>query len=1419
MIRRFILSILLIASALPWWGAFAQLPHNYHFSHLKSADGLPHQQVEALAFDRMGRLWVGTRNGLACYDGYSFKTYYRTPGDSTSLPYNFVKRLLVSSDNTLWIGSERGLCRYRPESNDFKRYPEMSRRVSSILEAADGKVYCFGDLIAVYDPAADCFRPIDAQPDSYAVGAAISPDGRIYVSTNNGINIIDPASGQRTVMDPDIYADFLNGADGIIPLAFDRGGHLWIGRNGHGVMSVDLLSGNRRIYDDSELPAGTVRAISEDRAGMIWLGTEGGLRVIDPATGHISVVRQDLVNSNRLNDNAIYCIEPDAAGNLWIGTYFGGINVLKNSYSNFMWVQPGYDGQSLRGKAVRRLAEPVRGQLWLATEDGGINLMDLQTGVVSQFDRIPATGVNVHELYYDPDSREMWIGTFRNGLFRYDLSSGSSRRYTAGGSGRIPSDAVFCMARQTLPSGRRRLWVGTTQGLRWYDPETDSFRPTNYAVLDGDFIYTLLADHSGNLWVGTVNNGLLRIDVASGEVRTWNNLSGKGLSSLDDHYVTTLFEDSGGRIFVGTNTGGLHYIDPKTHSLHSFADGARRFGTICMITQDAARDLWVSTSSGLFRIDGDNLGVRQFTVADGLPENQFNFSSALLASDGRLYFGTVNGLVSFLPEEVGVGGKPQDVHLWRLVASNREIAPGDPDGVLDRPLDDMAEIDLDYEMSRTFSIDYGIVNPGAATAASYQVWLDGVDRGWRDVGSLRQFSAMELAPGIHRLRLRSATNPDDWDRAPVRELLIRISPPWYLSVWAFLAYLLLLAVAVWFAVRYTRERVRQKEAMKLARMEKEKSDELNRDKMEFFTIISHELKTPLSLILAPLKFLSHNESLSDTARKRLGIAITNTNKMVGMIDELVIFNRVETGNFQFYLQKGNPLTMIEDLTDYFRESAAEKNITVNVRTENNGEEVWFSTTYLERIVNNLMSNAVKYTSEGGTIDVRAAIVEEDDRIYLSLEVRDNGIGIAPEETTNIFRKYYQTRRGYNTDHSGWGIGLATVRKLVEAHKGSISVDSVMGEGSTFRVRLLVSPEAFDPASVNTETMAKTPEQSYLRSGLPESATSSRNATRSPERTSILLVEDNPELLAFLSDEFSANYNVYTATNGLEALKVAEENPIDIVVSDVMMPEMDGIELCAKLKGNLATSHIPVILLTAKTDDISVMQGYESGAEAYVAKPFDPQILELRVRNILRARRKFLRSVMEAGETPDTTATEDTPQFTKFDKDFMTRINTLIEENIDNSQFSIADITREFGISRSLLHTKMKSFVNCSMTDYIRRRRIERACRLLREGYNVSETAYRTGFSDPNYFSKVFKKEIGMTPTEFTNDRPSPNYPPLMGTKILKYRYIKGECLPIPHSCRRQSRPPHPATPLTQFVVADDPVCVSDISRERRLLAM
>lgn len=1364
--------------------------NDFWFTHFRSApEGLPHQQVEGMTFDPMGRLWIGTRYGLSVYDGYRFKTYLHDGGDSTSLPHNFVHRLFVDRDSTLWIVTDRGLCRYDGATDRFRR-TNIDRNISTLLQNSNGDIIALGaDIWRLKEGRAsgsDHFEKLPSQHGGFKIGGAIGPDGTVYVASNDAILSFDADfSTNGTMMDASIYTPFLTGNDGIVPMMFDRSGALWIGRNGQGVMRMEPKTGRTTaIYDATMLPDGVVRSITEDAQGNIWLGTEGGIAMINPRTNTIVPIRPELGSTEGLNDNAVYCIVPDRAGNLWIGTYFGGINVLHGSQSSgISWVTAGKKAGQLPGKVVRRIIEPEEGRMWIASEDGGVSTLDLGSGSVKPFTAIPQLGNNVHELYYDAGRQRMWLGTFLHGLFSYDMGSGKSHRYTRGDGTGLTSNAIFALAPD---GGDGSLWVGTTLGLNHYDARTGQFTVISHPVLDNAFVYSLLPDGDGNLWVGTSGYGLFRIDGRTHTVNNW--VSGAPNSDgLDDNYITSLAQDRRGIIYFGTNTGGLYRLDTREgkKGIPERIDSAHDpWGTICNLLVRPSGEgkegevMWVSTAKGLRRLDLESLHDDHFTTVDGLRENQFNFSSGLAASDGNLYFGTINGLARIEGGDLRKEARSEwPVHLWDLTIGSTTATPGGEGSPLPAVLDRLSELRLDYGQSRAFSIGYGVVNPAGTDHVRYQLKVAGIDKEWRDIGDQRRFTALDLGPGTYKLMIRAAAPTGGtkaaWEEAPVRTLTIHIAPPWYLSLWAWIVYGLLVLTAIWLAFWLLRERTRRQETEKIAALERQKKDELTREKMELFTSISHDLKTPLSLILAPIKYVCQHEKLSQGARERLDIAVSNTNKMVGLIDELVAYNRVETGNFQLYLQQGNPLTFIQTIAGYFAEAAHEKGLTLKVQAENNGEEVWFSTSYLERILNNLLSNAVKYTPTGGEISVSASIREKGEgKIFLHVEVADTGIGIDPRERDNIFQKYYQTKRGYNTNHQGWGIGLATVKRLAQLHGGDVTVQSKLNRGSTFSVDLDVSPGAFD-ASHRIDATAAAPEPSYRRMVALTDTTLSPSAreVKDDNRLTLLIVEDNEQLLEYLRDSFSETYKVLTATDGVEAMEELGKHTDEIrcIVSDVMMPRMDGLELCAKVKADINTSHIPVILLTAKTDEASVIRGYQNGAEAYVAKPFDTDILALRIKNILAARMQMVQNLIGVGGESGVTENvggeevasenvaagreggvppEEAPCLNQFDQNFLVRINEFIDANIDNSDLAVADITRALGVSRTLLHVKMKNLTGMSTTDYLRARRMAVARELLRQGFNVSETAYRAGFADPSYFAKVFKRATGTSPSEW-----------------------------------------------------------------------
>jgi len=1315
----------------------------YRFIHITSKEGLPHQQIQALMQDDKGMLWIGTRNGLSRYDGYSITSYFNQVGNLNSLNQNFVRSIYQDQKKRIWIGTYSGICRYRPATDDFQCYNLSNITISSIVETSKGKIICGGTQLYVYDEDADEFVMHRRQDSEFIISMAIDKDDQLYVSTNQSIFYYDNFFSKITQINPIYFSDFITGSDGIIPLFFDSKGLLWIGRNGKGIMSIDPSTDFTRIYESSLLSDETVRSITEDSKGQIWLGTEKGITILNK-DGTSEILQQDFVDKNKLNDNAIYTVLCDRDDNIWIGTYFGGINVLLKNNEQFDWIEPGYKSTHLKGKAVRKIVEPQKNILWIATEDGGLNIYNTTTGSISMFDYIPEMGHNIHELFYDGIKNDMWIGTFRRGLFRYNILSKTWTHYMPDPNNGLSSDAIFAIEKQRNGT----MWVGSTQGLRFYEPKKNIFSRINHPTLDVDFIYCVLIDKEDNIWAGTRNFGLFRIDEKSGEINGWTAQAGN--SQLKDNYITSLFQDSNNRIWIGTNNGGLHYIDPDKLIINTLENGlSLPETTICSIIEDELGRLWISTSGGLYQINKERSALVCYTVENGLPINQFNFSSSIRAQNGLFYFGSVNGLISFAPEEIKEVRMFFHVHLTQLVINNRIITSNDTNFPLTTALDDEHNITFSYDQSRSFSIEYAAISLGNTSVISYQVRLLGMDDNWKNVGKERKFVGSNLPSGTYTLQVRANNTNEGWENAPIKEIKFTILPPFYLSFWAFLVYFIVAALILYFSYRIFSLRIKEKESVRIANMEKEKLEEINRVKMDFFTSVSHELKTPLSLIKAPLKYISQHQELSEESLDRLDIAVKNTDKMVGLIDELVTFSKVESGNFQFYIQKANPLNFIENIANLFTQSASEKSITLYIHCENNGEDVWFSPSYVEKITNNLLSNAIKFTLPEGIIYINAAITDNTDGYtYLQIEVKDTGIGIVKEELDNIFDKYYQTKRGHNLNNKGWGIGLALSKKLATIHKGNISAQSEIGKGSCFTVNLNVSESAFNQQNqISSEkTLVSLNQYEFAAPPQLEDTLFTLQPTDNPKKVtqhSVLLVEDNVELLKFLSDIFTSKYNVYLAKNGLEALDIAGKYPIDLVISDVMMPEMDGNTLCQTLKNNISTSHIPVILLTAKNDTDDILKGYKSGAEAYVQKPFDPQVLELQANNIIQMKQVQREKIVNTlGSDVKSTS------LSKFDKDFINNINNVIDENMDNDEFSVVDITQKLGISRSVLHVKMKSLLDISMGDYIRKKRLSKSCELLAEGYNVSETAYQVGFSDPNYFSKCFKKEFGVKPTEY-----------------------------------------------------------------------
>lgn len=1325
----------------------------YSFRHLNNRFGELHHQVEAIVQDQQGRIWLGMRNGLACFDGYEMRTY-RHENATNALPLGNVFNMRFDSRNRLWLSCSSTLLRYRSTTDDFKNY---GIEIWTITENSKGELYFGGDNLYRYNEQADSLDKFITPFASCIMSLATDSHDNMYILTDDALYRFNIANYKMENLAM-LGLKWTPTYDyGIMTVFIDSCDRLWVSANDSGVACCDGATKKVIHHFPQSQISGAVRAISETQDGQVWIGTENGVYVVnhDFTFTHL---KHDTNDINSIGDNAIYDIFCDNDGNIWIGSYFGGVDIMPGDNLLFTHYRPSTAAGLLNARVPREMIETEPGKCWIATEDNGLYI--LENGRFTQFTDIPGVEGNVHALYFDKATSELWIGTRFNGLFCYNTRTRSHRQlFNADGSRIIGAFSIVKQRNGTVS-------VATIDGLLQLHPGTDYFAPIEHDVLHRSFIYKLYLDHYDNLWVGTTRYGVYRISAKDGKAEHFD-VTGNLTDS--DKFIVSILEDSKGTLWFSTDSGRLMNLqlnDGKAQMGIVDFDGLISQGLVYSLFEDRHSHLWITSDHGLYQYNLNTHALTLYSKVNGLPSTSFNYNSVLELSSGEMLIGTIEGLIAFNPNSLQVA-KPRkyDIHLNSLSINGKRMSVNEPGSPLSQAIDFTDRIELAYDQARQFSIDYGAVTPLNVAVVEYLVKMDGVDNKWRNVGNERRFYAYNLQPGTYCLHIRAKVGDVNDEFCPERVITIVVNPPFYLSAWAMAIYAIVAFIVAAIIFSVVRNRVRERNKLRLAKLEMEKIEELNREKSSFYTNVSHELKTPLSLIRAPLKCISVNEHDEET-RKHISMAIKNTLKMEKLINDLVTFSKVENHTFPFFVQRGNPMEFIEQMTQGFVQVAREKGITFSAYCEDNGENVWFSPSYVEHILDNLLSNALKFTPAEGRVLVKGSIVARNDdggnatgkaATYLSISVTDTGIGIAPEEQQHIFNHFYQTKRGYSTNSSGWGIGLSLVKQLAIMHKGNVSLVSEPGKGSTFTVELRVDRDVFSDTEIITDDKVVTPLSKYKFSNtamLMSGGSEEQVAVSTPNLHTLLLVDDNDDLLEFLSSFFGKRYNILLARDGEEALTIARSENVEIIISDVMMPKIDGVQLCRTIKEDNATSHIPVILLTAKSESQNVVEGYQSGADAYVTKPFDPQILELQIKNILTLIKTRQSTIVESGMAaiPD-------EQLSVFDKNLLASIEELVEENVGNSDFGVTDITEKLHISRSMLHYKMKTFTDMSMGDYIRHKRIEKACKLLKSGYNVSETADMTGFSDYSTFSKAFKKLMGVAPSFYTPDSATTPVPP------------------------------------------------------------
>ncbi|MGN0189335.1 MAG: ATP-binding protein [Candidatus Cryptobacteroides sp.] len=1310
--------------------ASAQIHYgNIRFKQFGQAEGLPHNTVNTITQDNKGFIWFGTRNGLCRYDGYSLKYFFHDKNDSTSLRHDFIFKLHNDTfNNKIWVSTDNGICAFDTKTERFKQYdiPGNRKNDLSFTSTSTGLLLvCCSNGIFKYDPGMDCFTPFLLHNKNFTRTAIEDGNSNLWIECGNNILRYDLNNSEMLPVPASLKKHIGHKASfkylGDNKIIFNAKKEILL----FDTSDYSITSLSDIIHRDSYICAAT------DLSGNIWIGTEYGLYVLDGKTYQsIAHYEQSQKDRSQLNDSPIYSLFMDNGNNIWVGTYFGGVNYYIYGSEQFSIYPFGNSRNNLSGKAVRQIIGTGDGGILLTTEDGGINYMDKDRNIVRAnaiHKKLGISAKNIHSLKFASDG-SLWIGLFLKGVVKYDQATGQTIDYGAiserGSSG-------FCI----LETADRKIIYGGPSGIFRINPQGKAKAAEKLSPLS---TFCFLETDEKHALVGTRKNGICSIDTQTGDIDTLDVLP------VNHIFVTSLFRDSGQDIWVGTNNDGLIVLDKNLRTSRIYTKEDIGSNGIKGIIEDRHKRIWAGTNNGLVCINPEDGKITRYTVDDGLPINQMNYSSAYIGEDGEIFFGTINGLVSFNPETIRQYRQNFNVVITGIWCNSGQLPGSEGDTNLSAPFTD--KITLTNPQAKTLRIEYSGMNYKYNDNTRYSIFMEGLDKDWQDVGTQNQIRFSNLHAGNYTLKVKAGNDGTHWDEKGMTTLAIKVLPPWWASVWAFLVYAVLLIALAFVFYRFTKARLLLVMRLRTEQAQKTEMEKMNKQKTDFFTYVSHDLKTPLTLILSPLQKLLSQDELTNADKKKIETVYRNANRMRYLIDELLTFSKIEMNQMKINVRKGDIVNFLGEISLIFDSVAKERGIEFTLDLKDDGREVWFSPSKLERIMYNLLSNAFKYTPAGkdGQVTLSARVESDGMKDIAVISVKDNGRGIPKEMQDKIFESYFQVEQ---KDHrEGFGLGLSLTRSLILMHNGTIRVISEPGTGSEFIVELNVSEKAYNDEEKLVENITDEEIQKYnkrMRDTLRLIPDKLMNDGQEKGRETIMLVEDNTEMNEYLYDILKDKYEVIRASDGKEALQMLSKRLPDIIVTDIMMPGMSGLELTSLVKQDVTTSHIPVIMLTAKTDEKDFTEGYRRGAEAYITKPFNAQNLELLIENIQKNRRRNIERFKDTEEM-NVTQIVNNPRDEKFMKELM----GFIMDNLSEEDLSVTEITGHLRISRSLLHTKLKSLTGCSITQFIRKVKMKEAKQFLLQGMTVSEVSYAVGISDPNYFTKCFKKEFNIPPTEF-----------------------------------------------------------------------
>ena len=1312
---------------------------SFKFLNISQNEGLSHSIVVSSCQDSLGHMWFATHDGLNRYDGYRFTVYKNISQDSTTIANNLIRKVHIDSKGDLWVGTDNSLSFYNREKDIFHNYDTDGKPVTGIAEINDGKfIIAAGGEIRVFDSHSrqwiESSHP--NQKESFGARIIYKYGEIIFIGTSlSGVFQYNQATNELTKISS------FTSRKSVQCIIMDEDGNLWVATEGDGLVRLDISTGESVVYkhiptDPHSISSNFVRTISIDIEGRLWVGTFNGLSIFQ--NGHFTNIYSDPFSQGSLSQSSVRCITRDSQGGMWLGTWLGGINYWHPLKNRFINIRRESGNNSLNDNIISCITEDPDGSLWIGTKNGGVNHYDSKTGKFNYYslDKKSSNDIlesnDIKAIHVDEKTGQVYVGAHAGGLNIIDTKTGKIRHNDYRNTNDRPLD-VYAI----ISSREGHLWIGTRGGLMEY--EISSGKITSYVNetgIDGNprdvRINTLLVDSQKRLWIGYEKGLKCYLRNRTGELSETLNqaidvvFAGKSIQCI--------FESSTKQIWICTRNGIFCYDEREQDISHYSTEDGLPSEIIHGMEEDSYGRLWISSDNGICCFNPFSGTSRNFTVKDGLQSNQFNTYSHCRTLSGEMLFGGINGITRFNPETLKDNPYTPVPQITGLYISNKLIKPTDDSGILDCCITKTDRIQLRHDQN-SISLDITVPNYLSGQHNTFAYILKGFDKEWTETGDAH-ISYSNLPHGKYHLMVKAANNDGKWNNESA-VLEIRILPIWYKTIAAKAALIIIILLLIYATYRIVIERKERESKEELAKREKTHQEDIHQMKMRFFINISHEMRTPLMLILNPLQEMISKSS--DTwMRKQLKYVERNAKRLMHLVNQLMDYRRAELGVFKLKIRPEDAHKIIKENWAYYEHLAQSKKIHYSLLSELEGKTFYIDGQYLELILNNLLSNAFKYT-DAGSITVKATQTEDD----LCIEVTDTGRGIPAEEQGRIFERFYQI----DNEHIGSGIGLSLVQKLVDLHHGKILVKSIEGAGSTFTICLPLSLNVYSAEELGNKTDIHTLnslERYMIDTDKPEQ---DLPETLQNKRGKLLIAEDNEEIRTYMSNSLSGIFDIVLAQNGEDALKLVKEDMPDIVISDMMMPIMDGLKLCAAIKQNISTSHIPVIMLSAKTDSKDQMDALKSGADDYITKPFSMAVLIAKIQNILRTYHRVHDKATKSMEIAP-----EKISYNAMDEELLKKAISIVERNIDNSDFSTEEFASEMNMSRSNLHLKLKALTGESALDFIRKIRFKEACRLLKDGrYSISEISDMVGFNTPSYFATCFKKYMGCLPTEYVKN--------------------------------------------------------------------